>query len=71
MLTDAGLVTMQSAGQIFRLDDNLPARVRYSVSATVTNLAVEITDGLPKLVVHQLLGRSAAANRSHRMCACA
>ena len=71
MLTDAGLVSMQQAGPIFQLGDNLPARVRDAVNATVINLAVEMIDGLAKLVVHRLLGRSAAVHRSHRQCACA
>ena len=68
---DAGPVAMQQANQIFRSGEHLPARVGDAASATVVRLAVEITKGLPKLVVHRLLGRSAAVHRSHRQCACA
>ena len=51
---DAGLVAMQQANQIFRFGEHLPARVGDAASATVVRLAVEITKGLPKLVVHRL-----------------
>ena len=71
VLTDAGLAATQQADQIFQLGESLPARVRDADSAPVVRLTVGISDGLAKLLVHQQLGRSAAANRSHRMCACA
>lgn len=45
---------MQQADQIFRCGEHLPAWVRDAASTTVVRLAVEITDGLPKLVVHRL-----------------
>ena len=51
---DAGPVAMQQANQIFRSSEHLPARVGDAASATVVRLAVEITKGLPKLVVHRL-----------------
>lgn len=56
VLTDAGLAAMQQADQIFQLGEDLPARVRDAVSAPTVRLAVGISDGLPKLVVHRLLG---------------
>jgi LysR family transcriptional activator of nhaA len=46
---------MQQADQIFQLGEDLPARVRDAVSAPTVRLAVGISDGLPKLVVHRLL----------------
>ncbi len=55
VLTDAGLAAMQQADQIFQLGENLPAVVRDAVSAPAVRLAVGISDGLPKLVVHRLL----------------
>ena len=55
VLTDAGLAALQQADQIFQLGENLPAMVRDAVSAPTVRLAVGISDGLPKLVVHRLL----------------
>ncbi len=55
VLTEAGIVAMQQADQIFQLGENLPAMVRDAVSAPTVRLAVGISDGLPKLVVHRLL----------------
>jgi LysR family transcriptional activator of nhaA len=55
VLTDAGLAAMQQADQIFQLGESLPDRVRDAVSAPSVRLAVGISDGLPKLVVHRLL----------------
>jgi len=54
-LTDAGLAAMQQADQIFQLGEALPERVRDAVSTPSVRLAVGISDGLPKLVVHRLL----------------
>ena len=55
VLTDAGLAAMHQADQIFQLGENLPALVRDAASAPTVRLAVGISDGLPKLVVHRLL----------------
>ncbi len=55
VLTDAGLAAMHQADQIFQLGEDLPARVRDAVSTPAVRLAVGISDGLPKLVVHRLL----------------
>jgi LysR family transcriptional regulator, transcriptional activator of nhaA len=55
VLTDAGLAAMQQADQIFQLGEDLPAVVRDAVSTPAVRLAVGISDGLPKLVVHRLL----------------
>ncbi len=55
VLTDAGLAAMQQADQIFQLGEHLPMRVRDAASAPTVRLAVGISDGLPKLVVHRLL----------------
>ncbi len=55
VLTDAGLAAMQQADQIFQLGEGLPALVRDAVSTPKVRLAVGISDGLPKLVVHRLL----------------
>jgi len=55
VLTEAGLAAMQQADQIFQLGEALPALVRDAVSTPAVRLAVGISDGLPKLVVHRLL----------------
>lgn len=55
VLTDAGIAAMKQADQIFQLGENLPGLVRDAVSAPTVRLAVGISDGLPKLVVHRLL----------------
>ena len=55
VLTDAGMAAMRQADQIFQLGEELPARVRDAVSAPAVRLAVGVSDGLPKLVVHRLL----------------
>jgi LysR family transcriptional regulator, transcriptional activator of nhaA len=55
VLTDAGLAAMQQADLIFQLGENLPAIVRDAVSTPAVRLAIGISDGLPKLVVHRLL----------------
>ena len=54
-LTEAGLVAMQQADQIFQLGEHLPARVRDAASTPAVRLQVGISDGVPKLVVHRLL----------------
>jgi LysR family transcriptional activator of nhaA len=55
VLTDAGLAAMQQADQIFQLGERLPGIVRDAVSSPTVRLAVGVSDGLPKLVVHRLL----------------
>lgn len=55
VLTEAGVAAMRQADQIFQLGEDLPALVRDAVSAPTVRLAVGISDGLPKLVVHRLL----------------
>ena len=55
VLTEAGLAAMRQADHIFQLGEDLPALVRDAVSAPSVRLAVGISDGLPKLVVHRLL----------------
>lgn len=54
-LTPAGRAAMLEADQIFQLGEQLPGRVRDAVSRPAVRLAVGISDGLPKLVVHSLL----------------
>ena len=54
-LTEAGFAAMRQADHIFQLGENLPDLVRDAVSAPTVRLAVGISDGLPKLVVHRLL----------------
>ncbi len=54
-LTEAGLATMRQADLIFQLGEQLPSVVRDAVSSPTVRLAVGISDGLPKLVVRQLL----------------
>ncbi|RYZ10814.1 MAG: LysR family transcriptional regulator [Comamonadaceae bacterium] len=46
---------MAHADQIFQLGEQLPAAVRDAATGQGLRLAVGISDGLPKLVVHHLL----------------
>lgn len=55
-LTEAGQAAFRQAEQIFQLGDQLPDVVRSTASAPGVRLAVGISDSLPKLVVHRLLG---------------
>jgi LysR family transcriptional regulator, transcriptional activator of nhaA len=68
VLTEAGLVTMQQADQIFQLGEALPARVRDAVSAPIVRLAVGICDGLPKLVVRRLIQPAMVEPNLHLLC---
>jgi len=54
-LTEAGIAAMAQADQIFQLGQELPAIVRDAATGQGLRLAVGISDGLPKLVVHHLL----------------
>ncbi len=55
VLTEAGIAAMRQADQIFQLGIDLPSKVKDAMSAPTVRLAVGISDGLPKLVVHRLL----------------
>ena len=55
VLTEAGVVAMRQADQIFQLGELLPAAVRDAASSPGVRLAVGISEGLPKLVVRRLL----------------
>jgi LysR family transcriptional activator of nhaA len=55
VLTDAGVVAMREADQIFALGEKLPERVREAASGQVMRLNVGITDGIDKQLVRQLL----------------
>ena len=54
-LTDAGVVALQQAEQIFQLSQALPEQVLATVQTPSVRLAVGIADGLPKLEVQRLL----------------
>ena len=54
-LTEAGVVAMHQADQIFGLGQQLPAAIRDAVSSPGVRLAVGVSDGLPKLVVRRLM----------------
>lgn len=54
-LTDAGRAALQQAEQIFQLGQALPERVRGATGRAVVRLRVGVSDGMPKLVVHQLM----------------
>jgi LysR family transcriptional activator of nhaA len=54
-LTEAGLVAMREADQIFALGEGLPDRVREATGGKSTRFNVGISDGLAKLAVHSLL----------------
>lgn len=54
-LTEAGVVALQQAEQIFQLGESLPELVRGAAQEQSVRLTVGIADGLPKLVVQRLL----------------
>lgn len=54
-LTEAGLAAMRQADQIFQLGEELPSLVRDAATSPSVRLAVGVSDGLPKLAVHQLM----------------
>ena len=54
-LTEAGMVALQQAEQIFQLSQALPEQVLATVQAPSARLAVGSADGLPKLEVWRLL----------------
>ena len=54
-LTDAGMVALQQAEQIFQLSQALPEQVLAAAQTPFVRLAVGIADGLPKLEVQRLL----------------
>nr|WP_316644020.1 LysR family transcriptional regulator [uncultured Roseateles sp.] len=55
VLTEAGNAAMRQAELIFQLGEQLPGVVREAVSSPSVRLAVGISDGLPKLVIHRLM----------------
>lgn len=67
-LTEAGLAAMALADQIFQLGEQLPAAVRDAATGQGLRLAVGISDGLPKLVVHHLLQPALAAPGVRLLC---
>jgi LysR family transcriptional activator of nhaA len=54
-LTEAGAAAMAQADQIFALGEQLRIAVEEAATGQGRRLAVGISDGLPKLVVHHLL----------------
>ena len=55
VLTEAGVVTMHEADQIFALGELLPHRVQEAVSGANLRFSVGISDGIAKLAVHRML----------------
>lgn len=55
VLTEAGEAALSYADQIFQLGEELPGAVRDAATGQALRLRVGISDGLPKLVVRQLL----------------
>lgn len=55
VLTEAGVVTMHEADQIFALGEGLPHRVQEAVNGTNVRFNVGISDGIAKLAVHSML----------------
>jgi LysR family transcriptional activator of nhaA len=54
-LTDAGAAAMRQADRIFALGEALPDVVRDAAGSPVSRLAVGVSEGLAKLVVHHYL----------------
>lgn len=54
-LTEAGTVARRQADQIFQLGEELPTRVRDAAGTPTLRLALGVSDGLPKLIVRELM----------------
>jgi LysR family transcriptional activator of nhaA len=67
-LTEAGVVAMAHADQIFQLGEQLPAAVREAATGHGLRLAVGISDALPKLVVRHLLQPALEDPRVRLLC---
>ncbi len=55
VLTEAGVVAMHEADQIFALGEGLPHRVLEAVNGSHVRFNVGISDGIAKLAVHSIL----------------
>ena len=67
-LTDAGMVAMRQADQIFALGERLPALVRDAAAGPALRLAVGISDGLPKFAAQRLLELVTVEPGLHLVC---
>jgi len=67
-LTEAGVAAMAHADQIFALGEQLRIAVEEAATGQGSRLAVGISDGLPKLVVHHLLRPALADPRVRLLC---
>jgi len=67
-LTAAGQAALRQADQIFQLGAALPSVVNDAVSAPRVRLAVGVSDGLAKLVVHRLLKQVLATPQLQLQC---
>jgi LysR family transcriptional activator of nhaA len=68
VLTEAGIVALAHAEQIFQLGEQLPDAVRAAATGQGLRLAVGISDGLPKLVVRHLLQPALEDRRVRLLC---
>ena len=68
VLTEAGVVALAHAEQIFQLGEQLPDAVRAAATGQGLRLAVGISDGLPKLVVRHLLQPALEDRRVRLLC---
>jgi LysR family transcriptional activator of nhaA len=67
-LTDAGQAVWRQADQIFQLGAALPALAAAAAGAAEVRLAVGVSDGLAKVVVHRLLAPVTATPRLRLLC---
>ena len=68
VLTEAGEAVLRQADQIFVLGEQLPDVLRGATSAPRVRFAIGISDGVPKLVVHQLLQPVMQVGDLHLVC---
>jgi LysR family transcriptional activator of nhaA len=68
VLTEAGAAAMAQADQIFALGEQLRVSVAQAALGQGRRLAVGISDGLPKLVVHHLLQPALADPELRLLC---
>lgn len=68
VLTDAGEAVLRQADQIFALGEQIPELLRDATSSSPVRFAIGISDGVPKLVVNQLLQPAIQDGNLHLVC---
>ena len=68
VMTEAGEAVLRQADQIFALGEQMPELLRDATSSSPVRFAIGISDGVPKLVVNQLLQPAIQDGNLHLVC---